>query len=329
MDTNTITTDDGFIVTSNESIEDMQAATAVEVEPEIAEKPADSKPAEVVTEKPKIDKRTKEGRKASIQEEIDSLAATRHQTQRELEADQARLAQLRAELQDLEARRAPKPAAQPIANDDPKPTLDQFAQDPSGDPLTAWYDALSAWNARKTYRESEAKRIETENRTKQEASLAQQSKQFSERISAATKENPKALDAIRPDILSAKPLAFMAPNERGTFLNAIAQVVLESENPIGLMRHLSETPTDFQRLSTLPPDQFYRAIGQIESKLGVAVAVSGPIVTPVVSSANPPIKPVGSSPVVSDDTAGSDDESFERHFQRENARDPKLRRVKH
>src|SRR4030095_7938283 len=114
----------------------------------------------------KVDGRTREGRKKSIQQEIDELAATKHATRAEIESAKSELRSLHQELADLNRRTAPqppaaespptRPAAPPrpvydgVDPDDPEPELDQFRE--TADPYTAWVRAGAAWEARKSHR---------------------------------------------------------------------------------------------------------------------------------------------------------------------------------
>ncbi len=112
----TVTSHDGFTVTSSdESAEDMRSALAQPEpvpEPEPDPEPEPVKPAAVAEPKP-IDKSTRAGKKASIQQEIDALVGTKHHTEREVEAARTELARLRHEYTELNRQRPQQEHAKP------------------------------------------------------------------------------------------------------------------------------------------------------------------------------------------------------------------------
>lgn len=172
------------------------------------------------------------------------------------------------------------------------------------------------WEARQEFREQAQVQAQHAQAARAEAGKHQLATTFQQKLrtivetgtSAVENEHPVARvvrwaqeQQIRPELISSKPLMNLQPGEPANVFNAIAQVVVESSDPESLMRHLSTHPDDLQRLSTLPPDAFFRMIGRIEQRLEAA-ARPGPVSRePVISRAKPLIKPVSGSPVVSDD----------------------------
>lgn len=360
-DTITVTTDDGFEVSSNtETADEMLATMALDPAPvavpttddeeEAEPTPAIAKPAvEAKLEAPKVDRRTREGRKLSIQQEIDELTTVKHQTKRELDADQTKLTALRAELSALEGRRAitqerrspPVAAAAATATpaaadaDDPEPTIDQFASE--ADPYTAWMRAVNKRDARLEWRRLENDKRERQQTQHIDTLRDERGRVLHERIAEHEKTDPTWADTIDPEILQAYPFMNLAKGEKANYLNAIAEIVWNPNytKPIELMRYVSQ-PEIRQRLSTLPQDEFYLEMGRILARLEAA-STSGPAPKspPVITKAKPLIKPVSSSPVVSDDGADDEDDASEaavnRHIRMGNQTDPSInpRAVRH
>ena len=94
---------------------------------------------------------------------------------------------------------------------------------------------------------------------------------------------------------------------------------------IELLQWLSAHPDESQRLSTLHPADTYREMGKLEGRLEAASSSRGP--ARVVSNARAPIKPLGTSPHVSDPFEISDDLSMDEHFRRMNAADRQAGRL--
>lgn len=292
--------DDITVESNTESAADIRANFGLETpaapvaEPEAVEEPvAEPEPA-------KIDKRTREGRKASIQQEIDDLTATKHTTKRELEEARTELVRLKA---DLAAAAAPK-VETPKPTADPEPTPDGF------DTYEKYVKAQARWEARQ-----EAASIRAEWKKETDAAQAQQletqrRQSWADRLFAFKTKTPDFDARFKGDTPMSTPMR---------------DILMDS--PVGpdLLLYLSEHQDDAQRLSTLHPIQVIREMGKLEARL--ETAVSGPVpTTPPVSQAKPPIKPLGSSPPNADADAYSDDETVEAHFARENARERKAGR---
>lgn len=352
-ETITITTDDGFEVSSNvETADEMRESMLVDEptpsitrtdddgnaidDPDAA--PVAAKPA-ATPDPPKPDRRTREGRKLSIQQEIDELTTVKHQTKRELDADQAKLTALRSELSALEGRRPTTqerpspPVAAAAPAEDPEPTIEQFAKD--ADPYTAWLLARGRWGTRQELRAHDEQQRQRAQATHMDTLRDECGRNVQERCAAYAKIEPNWHAKVDPDMLDALPLINLGPTDKGTYLNAIAEVVWTSDRPAQLLQACSE-PDNRQLLSKLPPDEFYRAMGRIEARLEAA-STSGPAPKspPVITKAKALIKPVSSSPVVSDDGADDEDDTSEaavnRHIRMGNQTDPSInpRAVRH
>ncbi len=281
--------------------------------------------AKATPEKPKPNPPSR--RKTSIQADIDALTTTKHQTRKEVEATQAELTRLREELRNLPrppaspngngnaqpqaAAPPPRPAPPPPAYvpppppNDPEPRLDQFAGAP--DPYTAWARETARWDARQEHR-----RIQSAERA--HALYTTRTTQLSDKLAQYETTHPGFSAALHPDVANVK---FSTPREIGT---PLGDLIVDSPHTAALLEYFSTHHPDFQRLSTLHPLLAARELGKIESRFDAAS--SGPAVKPPpISKAKPPNKPVGHSPVISDDTDDEADLPIEEFFKRGNARD--------
>lgn len=284
-----------------------------EPEPELVAKPGE-----------KLDRRTREGKLKSIQIEIDKETARRHKAREEADAEEARLAAIRAQRAAVEAPPRREPAAATLAAEDPEPTIEQFKEQP--DPYTAWMRAVARWEGRTEYRNQAIQQQRQQAVAREHWENEQKNRSYFERMSARITRDPdfaKKLDASPVGDL--KPFHLLAPNEPRTVYSAIADQIMTSEIPDKLAEFLIDNPSDFQRLATLNPRDLVRAIGKIEARL--EAVLPGPA-QPAISTAKPLIKPVGASPVVSDEDVGDDEDLSEaailRHHKRENSRDPRV-----
>ena len=263
----------------------------------------------------KPDGRTREGRKVSIQREIDELTTAKHTTAREVESAKAELARLQSELARVNGNgQKPEPQRQPPAQpawdgadpDDPEPTLDAFKD--SGDPYSAWMRSTAAWEARKVNRKFYA---EAQARTA--AAAAQWT--WREKLDTARKNIPDFDKRIDPDIpVDTRVMPFIQRHD------------MAGE----IMVYLSEHKDEARALLSLHPIDQIGRIGEIGGvlKSRTAAASNGPAPKAIeISKAKPPTKPLGGSPIISEDDADDSDDTSEaailRHFERENKRDAK------
>ena len=89
-----------------------------------------------------------------------------------------------------------------------------------------------------------------------------------------------------------------------------------------MLLHLSN-PDEIQRLATLPPLHVMRELARIDVGHGAAPAAPAPK-APILSKAKPPIQPLGSSSVATDEPP--DPANFEAHVRYWYAQDRKGRR---
>jgi hypothetical protein len=261
-------------------------------------------------------------RKGSIQSEIDALTTTKHQTRKEVEETQAELARLRQELRELprapaspngNGQQAQPPAPPPqspqppayVPPEDPEPRLEQFAGAP--DPYSAWSRETARWDVRQEHR-----RIQSAQQA--HAIYATRTSRLTEKLAQYETTHPGFSAALHPDVANIK---FSTPREFGT---PVGDLIVDSPHTAALLEYFSTHHQDFQRISTLHPLLAARELGKIESRFDAAAA--GPASKPPpISKAKPPNKPVGSSPVISDDTEDEGELPIEEFVKRGNARD--------
>jgi hypothetical protein len=133
---------------------------------------------------------------------------------------------------------------------------------------------------------------------------------WTDRLTAARDKNPNLDAELNPDTPMSLPMQHL---------------VKDSPLGIELLQWLSAHPDESQRLSTLHPADTYREMGKLEGRLEAASSPRGP--ARVVSSAKAPIKPLGTSPPVSDPFEINDDLSMDEHFRRMNAVDRQAGRL--
>ena len=103
-------------------------------------------------------------------------------------------------------------------------------------------------------------------------------------------------------------------------LNVMADEIVISEQAPGLLTYLSENPQEIQRIATLrTPREIQREMAKLETRVGAAPAVTSP--ERGVSKANPPVRTVTGSPHGVTDSEPADDEPFESHVRKMNARE--------
>ncbi len=268
-----------------------------------------------------IDRRTREGRKQTIRQEIDELTATKHTTQKELDDARQELGRLRAELSTLTPPRVEPhaPAAAPASvasnGDDPEPQPEQF---PS---YEKYVKAQARWEARQEFKDQQAALNQRSAQEQAQRITTHRIQTMRSRVDAYRATHPDFDARINPQVAA---MPFTTHDAVGT---PLGDAIVDSDHAPELLEYFTDHPDDFQRLAALPPMFVFREIGKIEARFGVAS--HGPTPTPVlVSAATPPTKPLGGSPIVSDTEADDGDDLSEaailRHMTRENAKDPRL-----
>lgn len=319
-----VTVQDGdFIVTSSGESEDaIRSALAPDTATDTVDAPsateADTASAmdEPADEPPPAKERKKgaDARKQSIQAEIDELTAKRHEARRAIESEAAELKRLRDELSQQQSRVSARPADASEA----EPTLDAF------ETYDAFVRAQAQWAARQVIREARQQELQQQQQTLQHREQEQRVRQFSQQWKEAVAADKTFVTSIRPELLDIKPWSALTPEEResATVYNAIAEEVLRADNGPQLLKYLSEHyDTEFQRLASLPPEEFRWSMAKLQGRLEAASSI-GPASQPrPLSSAKPPIKPMGSAPSAGDDGDITEDLPIEEFIRRSNHRD--------
>jgi len=270
-------------------------------EPEPTPEPEGEPAPAAKVEPPKVDKRTKEGRKLTFQQEIDALAAQKHEAKRELEAAQAELAALRTQREQVQRPQPPqRPTPQAAPPEDREPTLNDFMKLPDGqpnpDPYSTWVRASAAWEARQEFRrQSEAVAAQ-----QHQASIGQT---WGGKLAEIRQRVPDIDQRLSQTPIDQRVWPFLQNHKQGP----------------EIAEYLSQNISEAQALLSLHPIDQIGRIGEIVGKLS-ARSTAAPVAQrkpPVVSSAKPPIQPLGTSPVATAPEPG-DDEPFSSFYVREN-----------
>lgn len=301
---------DGFIVHSNTGSKDqiiadiasgdnaMKKAEPVEAPAQVAEPAepdADAQSASDAAKALNHRKRSLEGRKQTIQDEINALVRQRGETQRERDRIAAELESLRSEkarIAQMQQQPAQpmRDAMQPVpaASDDQEPTEDQF-QD-----YASFVKAQARWQAREAVRAFQAELRANEEKQREAQWHFQRDQTFAERLNAARTANPEFDQLVNRDDIELSP--------------PMIDVIKDSDIAPQLMLHLAHYPDDAQRIQSLHPMLAYGEMKKLEARLEVAMqSRTGPTSAVPVSKARPPIRPVGSAPSgVTDDPSEMD-----------------------
>ncbi len=229
-------------------------------------------------------------RRKNPQDRIAHVVWEREQARREAAALREQLAALQAQVRDPQAP-APQPEAAerhqaaPSDASDPPPLEDQF------DTYAGFVAAQARWAARQQYRELMEHAQQQAEAQHADALRHTRASTFAERMQAASQAEPELLTSLSPEVLNLRPAMSLQPGERPDGGTAVADALLESEQPQQLMRYLSDHPDDLRRLRALHPMLAMREVGRLEARLDAAP--SGSVSQPSLSQAKPPIQPVG------------------------------------
>jgi len=259
-------------------------------------------------DKPAKKAKPRDNPQARIAQEIDRRKAA-----------EARAAHIEAELQQLRSRPAPAPVEPPApARAKPReeevgtkyPSYADFIED-----LADWKaeQRLTALRPAAPIDQIVAAEIEKREQVRQRVEA--------QRAFEAREEQARA---TYPDYQDQVDRLISTVRDAGTPFPPVAlEAIFQSEQAGHLLYWLATHPTEALQLAR--DVSHYDVVAAplvrqvLEARLGsVAVPGSGPAARE--SRAQPPIKPVGASPVSAPSDEPSDDESFEQYFARENAR---------
>lgn len=238
--------------------------------------------------------------KKSAQRRIDQAIYEREEARREAAALREEIARFRA--QQAPPATATAPASQPQATAqppaeqaDPQPDATDLAKYPDGPWDPRFQADMARWGARQEVRAFQQEQQRLAQQQAAQHSAQSRMRVFAERLDAGAQADPTFIQALSPEVQNLRPAMSLAPNEQPTGATAMADALLESEQPARLARYLSEHPDDFRRLAALHPMLAMREIGRIEARLDAAPASGSASAAPSVSQAKPPIQPVGRS----------------------------------
>ena len=265
------------------------------------DKPAASSPATAVNDPPASTDATPKaasepakpaGHKGNADTRVQELLADRA-------AERLRAERLERELADLRAKASPDAKPASSADPDPEPDPANTALYPEGQFDRKFLKDQARWEARQEIAARDKVTQQEQRELAQQRAHAERTQRFQTQVTAAKAKwdaakaaDPTVFDAISPDLLALQPSITLRPGERATFGHAVADVLLQSDDPVALARHLSD-PAEQQRLSTLSPDAFYREIGRIEARLSTPAAPA-----PVSSKTPAPPPTLGRKPTV-------------------------------
>jgi hypothetical protein len=231
--------------------------------------------------------------------------------------EKARLAEERAARAEERARLADEGRLTPLerkpavaVDTDPAPKVEDYGED-----WQRFVTDTAAHAARQEVKKVREASQRDHARTSTEQRHQEREAGYRQRIGAAVTADPEFLNKLSDDVGNLTPSHLLKPGERRTVWNAIADEVVDSEHAAQLLVHLSAHPDELQRLATLQPRDLTRQMAILGHKLATDAAPKTPAPAPVaqISQARPPVRPVESAPIVSDDPPG-DDASDDEHY---------------
>ena len=338
------------LISTTDTAEEVQAALTRKppVEKPAEEKPADDKatadekPAEEKTDPPadetpeqKTERETKEAseaggrlakRRKSIQDEIDEMTRHKHAARRDVEAEEARLAEIRRQRQELEGKpdegkkpepesKTPTKTAEPAR---PEPKVD--AVDDKGDAKYATYEdylsdhgvwireeaILAARNLIDQERQADRERIERESASR---AVNERLATYNSNLDAFKKTHAdfdavfeEAKDAVQDTLVALGPQALKVID---------GYTVFDAEDGPALTYYLLKRPDELKAIALKAPQQQIVHLARLEERIRPGGAKkTGPSPAAVPETKAPvPIKPVGSGPTAT--TVPPDEESYQ------------------
>lgn len=331
-------TNDGFTIESNTGTEDDLRSQLG-----IAKKPAAETPDEFEAQAEKLPaqefpsrakpRRDPGARRQSLQAEIDADVERKRVAKEEADAEETRLTKVREEARTYQPRQIepPQPRAADVAKPngqaapalydgsdpaDPEPQLNAFANDPSGDPYTAWMIARSGHAARVEWRKQEHTRTQATQREQADTVYHSRVGALQEKVKVHTAKDAEFQKRIDPAVASY--LKWTTPDEQGV---PLGDMVMDAPNTTELLIYFSENKPQLARISALHPSQQGIEFGMIQGMLKAQAATPAPKPKPV-SQAKPLVPRVEGTAAPNVDDKPDEELSDEQH----DARYAKIRR---
>jgi len=264
--------------------------------PESLPSPAESAPAQPVEQVASTDASSPAAsepatpKKANADTRVKDLLAERHALRQELEALKRQSAQpqtpLKAESSPAAAKTNEFPGFDTWQQSNPDGQYDEY--------LIAKVKHVTALERAAERQQAEQSRITAQRQERTGAFL----KRFDDAVAA----NPTLTDTLNPAVLAIRPVDALGPDEPVMALNLVAQEIMESEQSVQLLAHLSAHPEELDALSMLTsPVAVVRRMAKLEAQL------SAPAIPPrkTVSTAPALTTTLGSRPAVPGDALES------------------------
>ena len=290
-------------------VADAPLSDAGAVEPDGAEPLAASAEPKIAASTGRPDQRTREGKRKSIQAEIDAETRRKYSAKQEADAEETRLTTLRAETARLRTTTQPVAPVAPPTTTQPSAYTRYMAMPDV--PKIENYKTIEEYNFDVAEFVADKRFEERLSATQQRNQIAQQQEKFTARVHAEIAKDATFQEKLDATPVDTRIIPFLHKHEQGD----------------EIMVYLVNHPQVAQRLITLNPIDQIGQIGGIaaELKLRADAASRGPARASSMSNAKPPIKPLGSSPAVSDDDDGNDEDLPLSQFVRKgNANDPRM-----
>ena len=259
--------------------------------------------------------KTLNDKRRTLQKRLEAVTANWRGTERERDAAKVEAADLRKQLDALKTPAETK-VEPPAFYTRPKPTEDEIGT--KYQTYGEYIEDLTEWKVD----EREAKREKDSRAAEDSKSEREAIAKVQERISLFKTEH-QDYDAV----VNAAVIPDGAPAYR-----ALMQHLRYSELGPQLAYELGKNQAELTRIVNLPPGFAIAALGRLEGQIELrtpAAKVGSASEPPAVTKAHPPIKPVGGSPVTSDDVGDPDDLSpaaVDAYIRRENQKEIARRR---
>jgi hypothetical protein len=307
-----------------------------ETPPPAEDKAPEAEPETAETPEQKTDREAREAseagsrlakRRVSIQSEIDELTRNKYNVRRDVEAEEARLSELRRERERLEGEVAKPATAKPEGKGEPPPAADERpepkvdAVDDKGTAKYATYEEYLSDHAKWTREQAEAgaKRViaEQQKADRERIERDSASRAVNERVAKYQhnldefKKTHADFDAVYEDAKEAAQAIRIALGP-DAFTTIDGYTVFDAEDAPGLTYYLLKNPDEVKAIAMKAPPHQVIHLARLEERLrqeGAKAPGPSSHAAPVKTKAPEPIKPVGSSPTAS--TVSPDEESYQ------------------
>jgi hypothetical protein len=295
-DINSVQSEDGFTITSNTQTKEQLEEQFSEPEEAAGEgegKPATPEASAQTPASPNGEEKAEEGKnkwsRRSSKARVEQAVLEKNRANARADEIEVKWKQTQAELERFRSIKPPEAKPEPVAA---KPQEDGRPNQADFNDWDKYQEALVDWKI-------EVKERAAKQDHERQLMVQHQETLFSDwqkRAAEALKADPTLDSKISPEVVRLIPTEPLDLSKKLTNEQLLGVYFIQEKSGLDLMKHLSENPTELQRLSTLPQGSLLLELGRMDGRLSAATLRDTAPAQTTISRASAPVRPVTAAP---------------------------------